>query len=174
MPKRGPKPKDPNKPPPRNTRGPRPEPTALKVLKGNPGKRALNEHEPMPRDANLVIPEELDEVGALTWREMSGELSRLGLLKGVDVIAFRSYCEAVSQWVWATKEIRKRGLLHKRKDGVIAISPLVKLQRHADETMRRYAHEFGLTPSARSGIRGAIDDDGTGRVQVLLGLKKNG
>ena len=30
-------------------RGRKPKPTALKLIAGNPGKRALNAHEPQPR-----------------------------------------------------------------------------------------------------------------------------
>ena len=38
------------------TRGRKPKPTALKALEGNPGKRPLNEHEPMPPKATLRCP----------------------------------------------------------------------------------------------------------------------
>ena len=35
------------------TRGRKPKPTALKVLEGNPGKRPLNDREPVPPKATL-------------------------------------------------------------------------------------------------------------------------
>lgn len=34
-------------------RGRKPKPTALKVLEGNPGKRPLNDHEPIPPKGEL-------------------------------------------------------------------------------------------------------------------------
>ena len=37
-------------------RGRRPKPTALKKLEGNPGKRPLNELEPVPPVASLRCP----------------------------------------------------------------------------------------------------------------------
>ena len=38
------------------TRGRKPKPTALKVLEGNPGKRPLNDREPVPPKATLEMP----------------------------------------------------------------------------------------------------------------------
>ena len=38
------------------TRGRKPKPTALKVLEGNPGKRPLNDREPVPPKATLKCP----------------------------------------------------------------------------------------------------------------------
>ena len=38
------------------TRGRKPKPTALKVLEGNPGKRPLNDREPVPPRAALKCP----------------------------------------------------------------------------------------------------------------------
>jgi hypothetical protein len=52
--------------------GSRPKPTALKVLRGNPGKRPLNEKEPVVEVAGTEfdnVPEELasDPVAAAEW-----------------------------------------------------------------------------------------------------------
>ena len=38
------------------TRGRKPKPTALKVLEGNPGKRPLNDREPVPPKGTLKCP----------------------------------------------------------------------------------------------------------------------
>ena len=38
------------------TRGRKPKPTALKLLEGNPGKRPLNDREPVPPRAALKCP----------------------------------------------------------------------------------------------------------------------
>ena len=38
------------------TRGRKPKPTALKVLEGNPGKRPLNENEPIPPKGSIKCP----------------------------------------------------------------------------------------------------------------------
>ena len=38
------------------TRGRKPKPTALKVLEGNPGKRPLNDREPVPPKGRAQMP----------------------------------------------------------------------------------------------------------------------
>ena len=43
------------------TRGRKPKPTALKLLEGNPGKRPLNEHEPIPPTGKIRCPSWLEE-----------------------------------------------------------------------------------------------------------------
>ena len=37
-------------------RGRKPKPTALKLLEGNPGKRPINEHEPVPPKGTVKCP----------------------------------------------------------------------------------------------------------------------
>ena len=44
-------------------RGPRPRPTALKLARGNPGKRRLNTDEPKPRTGVGDCPDWLDKEG---------------------------------------------------------------------------------------------------------------
>ena len=53
------------------TRGRKPKPTALKVLEGNPGKRPLNENEPIPPKGSIkcpswLLPEGMEATGSLS------------------------------------------------------------------------------------------------------------
>jgi hypothetical protein len=59
-------------------RGPRPEPSSLKLLKGNPGKRPLNEREPKPPAGAPEAPAHLDEEARREWIEWSGLWSSSG------------------------------------------------------------------------------------------------
>lgn len=43
------------------TRGRKPKPTALKLLEGNPGKRPINEHEPIPPKGTVKCPSWLEQ-----------------------------------------------------------------------------------------------------------------
>lgn len=57
-------------------KGRRPLPTNWKVLRGNPGKRALNKHEPQPAlpPAPPPCPEFLDGYARAEWERVSVEL----------------------------------------------------------------------------------------------------
>jgi phage terminase small subunit len=59
--------------------GRRPEPTALKELAGNPGKRALNTNEPQPGGIPKCPPH-LDKIAKAEWKRIAAELTTLGLL----------------------------------------------------------------------------------------------
>ena len=62
-------------------RGPKPTPTALKILRGNPGHRPINADEPQPKPAkSLRPPAWLDPKAARIWRELGPRLHALGLL----------------------------------------------------------------------------------------------
>ena len=52
-------------------RGRRPKPTALKKLEGNPGKRPLNELEPVPPVASLRCPNYLLPEARKEWRRLA-------------------------------------------------------------------------------------------------------
>ena len=74
-------------------RGPRPVPTNLKLLRGNPGHQVLNTNEPQP----LLAPDPprppayLDGHAAEEWDRLAAELYRLKLLTIVDVAALAAY-----------------------------------------------------------------------------------
>ena len=65
-------------------RGRRPKPTRLKVLTGNPGKRALNESEPTPEPNVPDCPPELGEVARREWNRLAAELGALRIITNLD------------------------------------------------------------------------------------------
>src|SRR5262245_53940278 len=77
----------------------RPVPTYLKVLKGNPGKRAIRpEPKPeipqtVPEAPPFLIGYSLDE-----WHRVAPELHRLRLLTTLDVAPLAAYCAAYGRW----------------------------------------------------------------------------
>ncbi len=80
-------------------RGPRPQPTALRVLRGNPGKRPLNADEPKPASiASIAPPVWLDPTAAEAWRELAPRLQKLGLLTELDQQRFSMLCIHWSRW----------------------------------------------------------------------------
>ncbi len=64
-------------------RGRKPVPTYLKVIRGNPGKRPLNENEPVPDGALADPPEWMSESQKAGWN-YAIENAPAGLLKKLD------------------------------------------------------------------------------------------
>ena len=151
-------------------RGPKPMPTHLKLLRGNPGHQVLNKNEPQPMlgDEPLPPPNYLDGYAKEEWLRLSTELHRLRLLTICDVAALAAYCDAYGRWRDAKEALDRirandptmRGLMIKRESAIIT-NPLVSSARKAAGDMVRFASEFGLTPAARARIGAGPYGDST-------------
>ena len=133
-------------------RGRRPKPTRLKLLEGNPGKRPLNEDEPIPEIAVPQCPAELGEVAKREWDRLVGELVTLRLLTNLDRAALAAYCGAYALWAEAMEAIQKFGTMIKSPTGYPVQSPYLAIANRQAEIMMRIASEFGFPPASRSRI----------------------
>lgn len=141
-------------------KGRKPTPTALRLLRGNPRKRPVNQDEPQPAPlaGDLSPPAWLDPDAKTEWLRLAPMLSRLGVLTETDADALAAYCESWVTWKQATARVRQFGMVVKRSkaDGELpVISPYVKIAHHAMAQMRAFLVEFGMTPSSRARIRTA-------------------
>ena len=151
-------------------------PTHLKLLKGNPGKRAIKpEPEPPVPDKPPDPPECLDEDAKNEWWRIAPELHALGLLTAVDYMSLAVYCNAYSRWITAERLLAAmadkdatRGLLLKGNAGSPMVNPLVKIARNAAADMVRFAGDFGMTPVARSRLAGGIGGQPKGKFDGLI------
>lgn len=134
--------------------GPKPQPTAKKKLRGNPGRRPLPENEPQPRKSTGIprAPQHLGKQAQKEWRRMAKELHPLGLLTNIDLTALAAYCASFSTWIDAQKQIQKHGVLIKAQSGFPMQSPYLAISNRAMTEMRKWMVEFGLTPSSRSRV----------------------
>ena len=144
------------------TRGPKPKPSALKLIQGNPGKRKINKSEPQPKPVRRPRPPiDLDEDAKKEWGRVVRELEALGLLSKLDLPVLSAYCVAYSRFksandalnAVADKDKAFRGLLIKTKQGNWIQNPLVGVARRAADDMTRLAAEFGMTPSSRTRLQ---------------------
>jgi P27 family predicted phage terminase small subunit len=160
--------------------GPRPIPTHLKLLRGNPGHQKLNKDEPQPQ-VPAEVPEPprfLSGYAADEWWRVAPELHRLGLLTVLDVGAFAAYCVAYAHWRTAEEalaEMAKRdattsGLLIKTSSGDAAQNPVVGIARRAAADMVRFASDFGMSPAARARISAGVgfEPPGGGKFDGLI------
>lgn len=129
-------------------------PTALKVLRGNPGKRALPVNEPNPTALaeTTAPPEFLNEIGRAEWKRMAPMLARNGLLTELDTAALAAYCRAFAQWRAASDILETEGSVVLSRFGHPHLSPHYAIAEKALATMRAMMREFGMTPSARAHV----------------------
>lgn len=128
-------------------------------MSGNPGGRRLNLREPKPTGGG-VRPAHLDEIACAEWDRVAPLLREIGVLKDVDSAALAGYCSAYSVWVRAEQALAKLGgaLIRKKKSGELEAVPYLRLAQNALDQMRKFMVEFGMTPSSRSRLTGAVAD----------------
>ena len=131
--------------------GPRPQPTSLKVIRGNPGKRKLNSSEPQPDKTMPEVPEALSDEASAQWELVAPQLHSMGVLTRIDSTALEMYCVAFGNWRDAQAKIQQFGpLIKSEKTGFFTQSPYMQIANKAFEQMRAMISEFGMTPSSRS------------------------
>jgi P27 family predicted phage terminase small subunit len=135
-------------------RGRKPLPSNVVRLRGNPGKRRLNDGEPRPASRIPTCPACLGDEARKEWQRLAKELAALGLLTGLDRGLLAAYCQAHALWVEAVSSIQRYGTMVKSPNGYPMQSPYVAVANKQVDIMVRIASEFGMTPSSRTRIRG--------------------
>ena len=143
------------------TRGRKPKPTALKVLEGNPGKRPINEHEPIPPKGTVKCPTWLEPEAKKEWKRLAPSLEAMGVLTQADLTAFAGYCQAYARWKEAEEFISQHGSIFQTPSGYVQQVPQVSIAQQNLKIMQSFCSEFGLTPATRARIiaNGSGKDD---------------
>jgi P27 family predicted phage terminase small subunit len=137
-------------------------PTAEKILRGNPGKRPLNDSEAMPQELGTLppAPDYIGEYGGREWNRIGQQLIDLHLLTSIDLQVFEAYCLNVELMVRARESIQDNGMTVQGSRGPVR-NPAIAAFGQATTAIRSLASEFGLSPSARSRIKLPTDDEET-------------
>jgi P27 family predicted phage terminase small subunit len=139
--------------------GPKPKPTKLQVLRGNPGKKSKKQLEeadaikPPVLDETMTPPDYLDDEAVREWNRVAPILIELGLMTEVDTPALAIYCGAYARYTQAARQLNKEKLVTTYKTGATAQNTLIGVMNTAAKTMKEFMVEFGMTPSARTRIK---------------------
>jgi len=137
--------------------GRRPQPTSLKLLRGNPGKRRLDaDREPVPEpvDATFDIPPaELDgnDRARAEWSRVAPLLRACGMVTKADRSSLLALCLEWSAYLGAQDELRASRLVI-AASGKYKISPAVYAADRALSNCHWLWSELGLTPSGRAKV----------------------
>lgn len=140
---------------------PKPIPTEVKRLMGNPGKRPLpkpgEEPEPTIVDTLPEPPEWLGPYGAKEWERVGPVLVDLHLLTESDILTFGAYCANVDLMIESKLDVQKNGTTIRGARGDVR-NPALASFAQAVTALRALACEFGMTPSSRARMRLPGDD----------------
>lgn len=147
-------------------RGPRPEPTALKRLKGNPGKRRLS-GEAAVRGGAPAMPRWLRKRGKEAWKKLVPVLEKAGLATRADGWSLGVLCYLWQEWHEARLVAGRSGRLATTPNGFTQLSAEHVVERQLRLDLLRVAALFGLSPSDRAGLKVA-EDGGANALQAWL------
>ena len=158
--------------------GRRPTPTALKVLRGNPGGRPLPEGEAQPQVGRPSQPEWLSAEAKREWTRVSRELLDLRLLTVVDRAALAGYCQWWARWREAEQRIDELGPVVETPTSngpMLVPSPWVRIAQQASDRCRKFLIEFGLTPAARAKAKAIpAESESDPILGLITGTKRDG
>jgi len=136
--------------------GRRPKPTVLRLVTGNPGKRAINKREPKPLRDIPPCPDHLYDSGKIAWDRLSAMLDSMGVMTEADAYTLERLCDCYTDILECRLLIERDGRTYTvvGQDGsaLIKHNPAVAQLRAADSQFKSYLVEFGLTPAARSKV----------------------
>lgn len=139
--------------------GPMPQPTKLKILRGNPGQRALPANEPTPAASDAKPPKGISKDAKAIWKEIAPALINAGILTEADRSELARLCELRVEAASLRKilnddgwVIRQNALDSHGKDAGerIKAHPAAAMLRGVESAIVALSDRFGLNPSSRS------------------------
>jgi P27 family predicted phage terminase small subunit len=134
---------------------PKPTPTVLKLIRGNPGKRAINTNEPKPPRGIPKCPAHLDTKAKTAWKKLCQRLDQMGVLTLADEYALEILCSVYARIRDLQKAVKLYGATTYETtstagDLTVKAYPEVSQLEKAESLFKSYLTEFGLTPSSRT------------------------
>ena len=140
-------------------RGRKPKPSYLRVLDGNAGHRPLNASEPQPMGDLLDAPSWMSDSQKDGWRYAIAKAPG-GLLKHLDQSILSIWVVAEDLHRIASEKVSRLGALVKvGENGAWQQNPYLPIMNKQAQIMMRAAAEMGFTPSSRSRVKIANDQN---------------
>lgn len=154
-------------------RGRKAKPTGLKLLQGNPGKRAINKDEPDFGVGAPAKPDFLDEYASAEWDTLIEILVPARVITKGEIGILLMACDAYSQFRQCVEFLRKKKSLSyvgttQSGDEIRRPYPEVAQRNQARRQYLSALAELGLTPTSRTKIKRIPESNAAG-VKGLLG-----
>ena len=124
----------------------------------------MNSAEPKPRRERPSAPSHVSDKARETWGYVSGLLDEMGVLTKIDAVALEMLCEAYSDYLAARADLKEFGSNYyttvSKAGGLMhRAHPAVAVVQDADRRIKAWLSEFGMTPSARTRVKGEAGDE---------------
>jgi len=132
-------------------------PTQLRVLRGDPGHRGVNDREPTPPRGIPDPPDWLHALELEAWGTLAAALEPMGVVTVSDGPALTALVQAWAEWREARGTLDLEGTYYDTLDAagnrIVRKHPAVGVASDAWRRISSMLSEFGLTPSSRSRLQ---------------------
>lgn len=154
-------------------RGPRPTPSAIKKATG----KTVDKREAAPKlPKHLLPPDDLSEEAKVIWAATVDAVGHTGVITAVDLEGLRAYAESAATYHRAQALVSKAGPLIKGRGGELVRNPAAIVAKQAQDSMRAWARELGLTPASRVGLAENLEhgehSNANAKLNAILGAAK--
>ena len=152
-------------------RGRKPTPTFLRVIRGNPSKRAMPKREPVPHGDLLKAPEFLSDAQRRYWTQAIAALPP-GLLKRSDSPLLAGFVMAYATAIECNDKMAYTSLVigvGPKSSRVLMGNPYERIRRQNISLMVKIASEIGLSPVSRTRIELSPDSGAPDEWDEILG-----
>ena len=146
-------------------------PTALKLLRGNPGRRPLPQNEPMPPVKIPSPPRELSDRAKKEWRKLAKQLLSAGIVTELDGMGLAGIVSSYVRWLDVQQKLSTTGLLVMGPDGIPRANPLLRISSEAQAEFTRGLSECGMTPASRGRVSVVKKEESDDPMELILGGK---
>jgi P27 family predicted phage terminase small subunit len=134
-------------------------PTALKIARGNPGKRPLRKDEPEFPAGFGEKPSYLSGIASTEWDRVVPTLDQAKLTNPVARAAIEMYCVAYGRWRRAEDKMGDEDMIYDKEHGRWQRNPLLLIANKAQEQCLKCMIEFGMTPSSKTKAAAFVSND---------------
>jgi len=168
-----------------------PKPTAVKEARGNPGKRRLNEWEPIPPKADIEPPASLKGEALDVWKREAPIAIAMRTLTTADVTLFARYCRAVAELAMMDRDYEemlaerdeKRAMgedgtkyrhpfVRESDSGGASINQAAYYRDKLEDKVKDLGDRFGFSPVSRTKINVRLGDGLTPDVRPTPGSRE--
>ncbi len=152
-------------------KGRKPTPTALKKMRGTDQPVRTNKEEP---ESNAVSkmpppPKWFSKLAKKIYKSKSKELINQGVMSTLDIDMFVLYCNEYATYVETSEEISKIPYNSQLSESSVEVYRRIRQQnQQAWERAKSIAIEFGFTPSARSRVSPAGNQEKLSEFEKLM------
>ena len=145
-------------------KGRKPTPTALKLIRGNPGRRPLPLHEFSPEPRIPDCPSHLKGEARKEWDRITPELLQYGLISDADRALVAMMCTTWSHYCEAehmVERLKASGHAAESANRYPAIARWMTISARSVEIYKSLCAEFGMSPATRPRVTARVQPSTT-------------